>query len=167
MTEEHSLESFMSHYKEVAKRSKQENRRIFNQVCIRVDDIDAAEQLMEESFGITGFVRPEGKLFQGEKDLSVAWINDEIYLELMQPLEPQELGYDTGCGLPIGHLSEIGFFVPDLDAELERLAELGWQVRDSIEDFGARMVKVDTDPPSGFPVELIEVSFDDEGQQDD
>ena len=110
---------------------------------------------------------PDDRTVQGEKDLSVAWINDEIYLELMQPLEPQELGYDTGCGLPIGHLSEIGFFVPDLDAELERLAELGWQLRDSIEDFGARMVKVDTDPPSGFPVELIEVSFDDEGQQDD
>lgn len=166
MAKEETLESFVSQYYEVAKRSKRENRRIFNQVCIRVDDIDAAEQLMEESFGITGFVRPDGKLFQGEKDLSVAWINDEVYVELMQPSEPQELGYDTGCGHPIGHLSEIGFFVPDLDAELERLAKLGWKVRDSIEDLGARMVKIDTDPPSGFPCELIEVSFDDEGDHE-
>lgn len=158
------LEEFIEHYYDVARRSKQENRRIFNQVCIRVDDIDAAEKLMEESFGITGFVRPGGKLFQGEQDLSVAWLTDEVYLELMQPDEPQQLGYDTGCGHPIGHLSEIGFFVPDLDQELERLSGLGWEVRDEIEDLGARMVKVDTDPPSGFPVELIEVSLGDEAK---
>jgi len=162
MTDQAAFDTFLSQYYEVAKRSKRENRRIFNQVCIRVDDIDAAEQLMEESFGITGFVRPAGKLFEGEKDLSVAWLNDEVYLELMQPDEPQELGYDTGCGHPIGHLSEIGFFVPDLDEELDRLAGLGWFVTDNIEDLGARMVKIDTDPPSGFPVELIEVDFTEE-----
>jgi hypothetical protein len=94
----------------------------------------------------------------------VAWLNDEVYLELMQPEEPQDLGYDTGCGLPIGHLSEIGFFVPDLDEELKRLAGLGWAVCDAIEDHGARMVKIDTDPPSGVPVELVEVSFDQESR---
>lgn len=162
MTDEAAHDAFVAHYFEIAKRSKRENRRIFNQVCIRVDDIDAAERLMEQSFGITGFIRPAGKLFQGEKDLSVAWLNDEVYLELMQPTEPQELGYDTGCGHPIGHLSEIGFFVPDLDEELERLADLGWGVTDEIEDLGARMVKIDTDPPSGFPVELIDVAFAEE-----
>jgi len=162
MTDEAAIDAFLSQYYEVAKRSKRENRRIFNQVCIRVDDIDAAEQLMEQSFGITGFIRPAVKLFQGEKDLSVAWLNDEVYLELMQPDEPQQLGYDTGCGHPIGHLSEIGFFVPDLDDELERLAGLGWFVTDGLEDLGARMVKIDTDPPSGFPTELIEVAFTEE-----
>ena len=45
---------------------------------------------------------------------------------------------------------------------LERLAGLGWGVTDEIEDLGARMVKIDTDPPSGFPVELIEVAFTEE-----
>jgi hypothetical protein len=34
-------------------------------------------------------------------------------------------------------------------------------VQDDIEDIGARMVKIDTDPPSGIPVELIEVAFED------
>jgi hypothetical protein len=159
---EDDMQSFLDHYYEVARKSKIENRMIFNQVCIRVDDLDAAETLMEESFGIRGFIRPGGDLFKGEKDLSVAWINDEMYLELMEPSEPQSLGFNTGCGHPIGHLSEIGFFVPDLDHELERLAELGWAVTDSIEDHGAKMVKIDTDPPSGFPTELIEVLFDDE-----
>lgn len=151
------LEAFLSKYYDVARRSKREHRRIFNQVCIRVDDIDAAEQLLSDSFGIDGFVRPGGALFAGERDLSVAWISDEVYLELMEPTKPQEIGYDTGCGLPIGHLSEIGFFVPDLDEELARLAPLGWEVRDAIEDHGARMVKIDTDPPSGIPVELVDV----------
>ena len=162
MADEGALEEFLAHYRDVARRSKVENRLIFNQVCVRVDDIDAAERLMVDSFGLDGFVRPGGKLFEGERDLSVAWISDEVYLELMQPEEPQDLGYDTGCGLPIGHLSEIGFFVPDLDRELARLAEFGWEVHDSIEDHGARMVKIDTDPPSGIPVELVDVSFADE-----
>lgn len=160
MADEGALEAFLAQYRDVARRAKTEDRMIFNQVCIRVDDIDAAEQLMADSFGIEGFVRPGGKLFDGERDLSVAWISDQVYLELMQPEEPQALGYETGCGLPIGHLSEIGFFVPDLDRELARLAELGWEVRDSIEDHGARMVKIDTDPPSGIPVELVDVNFD-------
>jgi hypothetical protein len=162
MADESAIETFFVHYRDVARRSKVEDRLIFNQVCVRVDDIDAAEQLMADSFGIEGFVRPGGKLFEGERDLSVAWISDEVYLELMQPDEPQGLGYDTGCGLPIGHLSEIGFFAPDLDRELERLAEFGWRVQDSIEDHGARMVKIDTDPPSGIPVELVDVRIDDQ-----
>lgn len=160
MVDDDALEAFLLHYRDIARRSKLEDRLIFNQVCIRVDDIDAAEHLMARSFGIDGFVRPGGALFEGERDLSVAWISDEVYLELMEPVEPQGLGYSTECGLPIGHLSEIGFFVPDLDRELERLAELGWRVQDSIEDHGARMVKIDTDPPSGIPVELVDVPID-------
>ena len=154
-----ALNRFLTHYHTVAKRARDEDRLILNQVCIRVDDIDATERLLSESFGIDGFVRPGGELFRGESDLSVAWVSDEIYLELMEPLEPQTVGYDTGSRLPIGHLSEIGFFVPDLDRELERLADLGWQVQDSIEAHGARMVKIDTDPPSGVPVELVEVQI--------
>ena len=160
MVDDDALEAFLLHYRDIARRSKLEDRLIFNQVCIRVDDIDAAEQLMAQSFGIDGFVRPGGALFEGERDLSVTWISDEVYLELMEPIAPQGLGYSTGCGVPIGHLSEIGFFVPDLDRELERLAELGWRVQDSIEDYGARMVRIDTDPPSGIPVELVDVPID-------
>ncbi len=160
MTDEKPMERFMSRYKELARKAKRENRILMNHMCIRVEDIDAAEKLLSESFGISGFVRPGGRLFKGEKDLSVAWMNGETYLELMQPLEKQELGYDTGCGHAIGHLSEIGFFVPDMDGELERLAKLGWKVIDSIRDHGAYMVKIDTDAPSGVPVELIEIDVD-------
>ncbi len=31
----------------------------------------------------------------------------------------QTIGYDTGVGQPIGHLSEIGFFVPDMEKAME------------------------------------------------
>jgi hypothetical protein len=151
------MSSFMEQYVALARKCKREDRMLFNHFCIRVEDIDAAEKLLSESFGIGGFVRPGGDLFKGEEELSVAWINDNVYLELMQPVDEQTLGYDTGCGHPIGHLSEIGFFVPDMDRELGRLAKLGWKVTDSIEDHGARMVKIDTDSPSGFPTELIDV----------
>jgi hypothetical protein len=151
------MNRFMKQYKSLAAKCKREDKMLFNHFCIRVEDIDAAEQLLADSFGIRGFVRPGGELFKGEEDLSVAWINDDVYIELMQPVEEQTLGYDTGCGHPIGHLSEIGFFVPDMDRELDRLAKLGWKVTDTIEDHGARMVKIDTDSPSGFPTELIDV----------
>lgn len=156
MDHDTDMQRFMERYTSLAQQCKDENRMLMNHVCIRVEDIDAAEKLLAESFGVSGFVRPGGELFRGEKNLSVAWINDSIYLELMEPVEKQQLGYDTGCGHAIGHLSEIGFFVPDMDRELERLAGLGWKVTDSIEDHGARMVKIDTDDPSGFPTELIE-----------
>ena len=157
MDENTDVKCFMDQYVSLAKKCKRENRMLMNHFCIRVEDIDAAEKLLNESFGVSGFVRPGGELFKDERDLSVAWINDAMYLELMQPTEKQQLGYDTGCGHAIGHLSEIGFFVPDMGRELARLAKLGWKVTDSIEDHGAHMVKIDTDAPSGFPTELIDV----------
>jgi len=157
MGENVNVKRFMDHYVSLAKKCKRQDRMLMNHFCIRVEDIDAAEEFLTKSFGISGFVRPGGELFKDEQDLSVAWINDDMYLELMEPTEKQDLGYDTGCGHAIGHLSEIGFFVPDMDRELARLANLGWKVTDSIEDHGARMVKIDTDAPSGFPTELIDV----------
>ena len=154
-----SYDEFIHRYRDVARRVKDSGKMQMNHVCIRVDDIDAAERRLEESFGITGFLRPDGRLFQGEKELSVAWVTDDFYLELMQPLEPQDLGYETNSGHPIGHLSEIGFFVPDMGEALTHLVKQGWRVTDEIADHSARMVKIDTDPPVGIPVELIEIDF--------
>ena len=160
-----NYESFVAHYNELAKISVREERRMMNHLCVRVDDIDSAEQFLSQSFGISNFIRVNGKLFKGEKKLSVAWVSEEMYLELMQPEEQQELGYETGCGHPIGHLSEVGYFIPDMDRELERLSGLGWKVTDAIEEPGRRMIKIDTGQPSGFPVELIEVTFSEEELQ--
>ena len=160
MSSDADMKNFMDQYVSLAKKCKQEDRMLMNHFCIRVEDINEAEKFLADSFGICGFIRPGGELLQGESDLSVAWLNDNMYLELMEPNEEQQLGYDTGCGHAIGHLSEIGFFVPDMDRELARLSKLGWKVTDSIEDHGARMVKIDTDLPSGFPTELIDVAAD-------
>jgi hypothetical protein len=157
MSEHAAYERFKDCYFAMAERAHRENRMLLNHVCIRVEDIAAAERLLADSFGITGFVRARGALFEGEREVSVNWIGDEFYLELSEQKHPQQIGYDTGSGQPIGHLSEVGFFVPDLDRELERLSHLGWKVTDAISNPGARMVKIDTDPPSGFPVELIEI----------
>jgi catechol 2,3-dioxygenase-like lactoylglutathione lyase family enzyme len=156
------MDDFMARYQALAGKCKREQRMLMNHVCVRVEDIDQAEDFLEKSFGLSGFLRPGGNLFDGEKELSVLWINDEFYLELMQPVDSQSLGYDTGSGnsQPIGHLSEVGFFVPDMDRALEHLGSLGWQVTTAIEDHGARMCKIDTPDPSGFPVELIDVDVD-------
>ena len=156
------LDEFMEKYRALASKCNREQRMLLNHVCIRVEDIDETEKLLQESFGLSGFLRPGGELFAGEKELSVLWINDEFYLELMQPETPQTVGYDTGSeqSQAIGHLSEVGFFVPDMDSALSHLGSLGWQVTTAIADHGARMCKIDTPDPSGFPVELIAVDLD-------
>lgn len=156
------FDDFLSRYRALARKCKREQRMLLNHVCVRVEDIDRAEAFLEQSFGLSGFLRPGGELFQGEKELSVVWINDEFYLELMQPKDPQSLGYESGSSesQPIGHLSEVGFFVPDMDEALAHLGSLGWRVTAEIADHGARMCKIDTPDPSGFPVELIDVKID-------
>jgi len=159
MSNEPKMEEFMARYIALAKKCKRENRMVLNHVCVRVEDLDATEALLEKSFGLSGFLRPGGEVFAGEKELSVLWINDDFYLELMQPKDPQTLGYDSGAQA-IGHLSEIGFFVPDMDKALAHLGSLGWKVTTAIEDIGARMCKIDMPEPSGFPVELIDVDVD-------
>lgn len=153
--------SFESRMMRLVEKCRQEKRLIMNHVCIRVEDIDRTERLLAESFGIgtEGFTRVEGALFKGEAAVSGAWVNDEFYLELMEPLEKQSLGYDTGCSAPIGHLSEIGFLTPDMDCELERLSKLGWRVTDTLSSDFSREVKMDMDPPIGFPIELMEIKI--------
>lgn len=142
----------------LVEKCRRENRLVMNHICIRVDNLDRMEKMLADSFGIgaSGFTRVEGPLFKGEAAVSGTWISDEFYIELMEPLEKQTLGYDTGCGLPIGHLSEVGFLTPDLDAELARLTKLGWHVTDRISSDVSTEVKMDMDPPIGFPIELME-----------
>jgi hypothetical protein len=154
-------DSFESRMKRLVKKCHEEKRLIMNHVCIRVEDINRTERLLVESFGIgkEGFTRVEGALFKGEAAVSGTWVSDDFYLELMEPLEKQDLGYDTGCGAPIGHLSEIGFLTPDMDADLERLSNLGWRVTDSLSSDHSREVKMDMEPSIGFPIELMEIKI--------
>ncbi len=162
MEKQDNHDAFESRMLRLARKCREENRLIMNHVCIRVEDIDRTEKLLAESFGIgaEGFTRVEGALFKGEAAVSGAWVSDEFYLELMEPVEKQQLGYDTGCGAPIGHLSEIGFLTPDMDADLNRLSKLGWRVTDSLSSDVSREVKMDMEPSIGFPIELMEIKND-------
>jgi hypothetical protein len=161
MSEQQKMDDMMSKYLAQARKSKRENRMIFNHICVRVEDIDVAQRLLSQSFGIEDFLKPGGETFDEEKEFRVAWLDEHnMYLELSQFDKPSQIGYDTGVGQPIGHLSEIGFFVPDMDKALQHLAPLGWQVTSRIDTEDARMYKVDTQKPGGLPVELIDIQSD-------
>jgi catechol 2,3-dioxygenase-like lactoylglutathione lyase family enzyme len=155
------VKSMMAKYVAQAKKSKRENRMIFNHVCIRVEDLDAAVDLFRESFGIEGFLSPGGETFDQEEEFRVAWLDEHnMYLELSRFEEDQTIGYDTGVGQPIGHLSEIGFFVPDMEKAMEDLGPKGWQVTSSIETEDAKMYKISNRVTPGIPVELIDFEAD-------
>jgi len=161
VTDQNKDNHFDTRMMQLVKKCHDEQRLIMNHICIRVEDIDRTEKLLLESFGIgrEGFAREEGPLYKGEAAVSGTWVNDQFYLELMEPLETQTLGYHTGCGAPIGHLSEVGFLTPDLDAEVERLSKLGWRITDSISSKFSRETKMDMEPSIGFPVELMEIKL--------
>lgn len=161
MSDSSAMSSFMSKYLAQAKKSKRENRMIFNHLCIRVEDIDAAEKLLSESFAVDSFLRPGGDTFDEEKDFSVSWLDEHnMYLELSQFEKPSDIGYDTGVGQAIGHLSEIGFFVPDMDRALEKLTPMGWHVTSRIDTEDSRMYKISNEHTPGIPVELIDIESD-------
>lgn len=151
--------TFMRKMKAVSDESIASGDPRLHHVSIRVDDLDKAERLMTEAFGLEKMIRyPEGfEGFPGERRISFAWVGD-VFFELIEQEMPSTIGFDTGLGLPIGHLNEIGYFVADLDAELKRLRRLGWVVQYPIASPGQRMAKVDTDPPSGIPIEIIELT---------
>ena len=160
MKSKSELDQFIEKRKIHAMKAISDQRLVLNHICIRVPNMEKTAKLLVESFGINQFTEFEigpDTSFPGEKRLSGTWVADGLLLELMEPIETPNLNFDTGEGLPIGYLSEIGFFTPDLDAELARLEKMSWKVNGRCETEVARMAKIDTDPPSGVPVELIEV----------
>ena len=143
MSKLNPMESMFTKYAVQAKKSKRENRMIFNHVCIRVENLDAAVDLFRESFGIEGFLSPGGKTFDQEKEFRVVWLDDHnMYLELSEFEQAQAIGYDTGVGQAIGHLSEIGFFVPNMEKAMDKLRPQGWEVTSAIDVEGAKMYKI-------------------------
>jgi catechol 2,3-dioxygenase-like lactoylglutathione lyase family enzyme len=161
MSEKQKMDHFMASYLALAQTCKRENRMVFNHVCIRVEDIDAAEKLLCDSFGLESFLRPGGETFDSEKEFRVCWLQDNnMYLEMSEFDEPQTMGYDTGVGQPIGHLSEIGFFVPDMDRAMKRLEQQDWEITSAIDTDSARMYKINNTRTPGIPVELIDYGED-------
>ena len=155
------FDQFIEKRKNLARNALSGKQLIMNHICIRVPNLEKTAKLLIESFGINEpavfDIDGPDKTFPGEQKISGTWIADGVFLELMEPIESPNPDFDAGEGLPIGYLSELGFITQDLDAELERLEKLGWQVNGRSVAPGARMAKIDTDPPSGVPVELAEV----------
>ncbi|MGA1579292.1 MAG: VOC family protein [Luminiphilus sp.] len=152
------LDQLLLKYRALASRCKSEGRMVLNHVCLRVENLDDAAALLQESFGLPEFLSPGGETFEGEKEYRVAWLDEhDLYLELSQYESEQQIGYDTGAGQPIGHLSEVGFFVPNMDSALSDLQTKGWQVQSAIQTSGARMMKLYSDRVPGLPVELIDL----------
>jgi catechol 2,3-dioxygenase-like lactoylglutathione lyase family enzyme len=161
MPNEEQLDAFIAKYLELARSSKSENRMLLNHICIRVEDLDAAEELLCDSFGLDAFLSPGGETFDEEKEYRVTWLHENnIYLEISQFEREQQIGYETGVGQPIGHLSEVGFFVPDMDRALADLSRKGWEVTSAIDTEGARMYKIYNPLTPGIPVELIDCEAD-------
>lgn len=155
------MEAMFAKYVAQAKKSKRENRMIFNHVCIRVENLDTAVDLFRDSFGIDNFLSPGGETFDQEKEFRVAWLDEHnMYLELSEFEEAQSIGYDTGVGQPIGHLSEIGFFVPDMEEAMKKLRPQGWEVTSAIDVEDAKMYKICNQLTPGIPVELIDYEGD-------
>jgi hypothetical protein len=86
----------------------------------------------------------------GKKD------DHNMYLELSEFEKKQTIGYDTGVGQPIGHLSEIGFFVPSMEKAMDKLRPQGWEVTSAIDVEGAKMYKISNRVTPSIPVELID-----------
>lgn len=146
----------------LAQKAKTECRFIFNHLCIRVESLDDAAQLLSDSFNLAPFESPGGETFESEREYRVSWLDGhDAYLELSEFDTQQQIGYDTGVGQPIGHLSEIGFFVPSMDEALSHLQPLGWYVTSRIDTTKARMYKISNARVPGIPVELIDI-FDPE-----
>ena len=152
------LESVLSQYRELSRRAKLENRFIFNHVCIRTEQIGEAADLLEKSFELPTFLSPGGQTFEEERTYHISWLEEQaVYLELSEFNRSPTIGYNTGVGQPIGHLSEIGFFVPSMGAALEHLSPLGWSETSRIETTSAIMVKIYNSKVPGLPVELIDI----------
>lgn len=152
------LEALFSNYLALARKAKDERRFVFNHLCIRVESLDDAAQLLSRSFGLATFLSPGGDTFEGEREYRVSWLSGhDAYMELSEFESAQRIGYDTGVGQPIGHLSEVGFFVPSMEEALAHLTPLGWYVTSQIDVPNAKMYKTFNDQVKGLPVELIDI----------
>ena len=177
-SQDKNLDNFMSRYLALAKKSKEQGRMIFNHVCIRVEDIDAAEELRCNSFDLNSFLRPGGETFDSEKEFRVAWLeNNNMYLELsefivakakiawinigsveLEVIEPRDEGSvyaqflrDTGPGI-----HHVMFSTSDFDKCSATMAENNVGVIGSGELQQTRFKMFDTEKDLGLICEIAD-----------
>jgi len=155
MTEE--WKEFLRRMREVHARSIKHQYAALNHVSLRVNDLERAEKLLSDAFGIGPIVRfpEEYGLMPGEKAIGCFWSGD-VFFELVEQEVPDEPV--AGSGLPTGLLVEVGFFVDDIDKEIARMTAAGYSLLWRGGRDGVTFAHLDTDPGSGIPIELMEVS---------
>jgi predicted enzyme related to lactoylglutathione lyase len=130
-----------------------------NHIALRVNDMQQASKLLSEAFGASSIVMlpEEYDRMPGEKDVGSLWLGD-LYVELIETEE--SIDHTGDSDLPMGVLSEIGFFVEDMDHEIERIEKAGMKVLFRGEEDGHAFAHLDTEPSLGVPIELLQVTPD-------
>ena len=118
MIQDKKLGDFMSRYLALATQSKEENRMIFNHVCIRVEDIDEAEEERdvgpaEEEVQQSGTDPPQVELVLG--DLADA----DSMRQVLESTRPDEI-YNLGA---MSHV-QVSFEMPEYTANVDGLGAL-------------------------------------------
>lgn len=148
------VETFLAQAKTVWERASKSPYTTVNHLAMYVPSLEEAEKQIQQAFGIQPLRMPEDDPAFSDQRYSVFWQGD-CYWELIEPRESLDAGAFTRTH-PFGCLSEVGYFVPDLAAEVKRLTKLGWVIHSSLEGEGWKEIHIHPNPPSGLMLELIE-----------
>lgn len=149
-----SLMRFFAQAKEAWKRASLTPYAAVNHIALFVPDLDLAEEHVRQVFNIKSMRLPEDDPQFNDQKYSVFWQGD-CYWELIEPKEPLDRTR-LATFPPMGYLSEVGYFVPDLPREIERLTAQGWIIQSQSSDDDWREAHMRPDPPTGLIIELIE-----------
>ena len=72
----------------LAQKAKTERRFIFNHLCIRVESLDDATQMLSDSFNLAPFESPGGETFEGEREYRVSWLEGMMLISNSQSSTP-------------------------------------------------------------------------------
>jgi len=145
---------FLTQAREVWARASQNPYTAVNHLAVYVPDLAQAEQHVRQVFGVESMRLPEDDPAFSDQKYNVFWQGD-CYWELIEPKEPLDPARFTAM-MPMGYFGEVGYFVPDLDSEVERLTAQGWVVQSTSGGEGWKEAHIRPDPPSGLMIELIE-----------
>lgn len=151
---ENAVGEFLSQARTVWKRASKTPYSTVNHLALYVPNLEQAEKQIKQAFGVEPVRLPEDDPAFSDQRYSIFWQGD-CYWELIEPRQSLDVSAFTGSN-PFGYFSEVGYFVPNLINEIDRLTKLGWVVHSSIKGEGWKEVHIHPKPPSGLMLELIE-----------
>jgi len=154
IAQENVVKAFLAQAKSVWKDASKSPYASVNHLALYVPNLEEAEEHIRQAFGIQPTRMPEDAPAFCDQRYSVFWQGD-CYWELIEPRQSLDSMAFT-LPHPFGYLSEVGYFIPNLAAEVKRLTKLGWVIHSSQEGESWREVHIRPKPASGFILELIE-----------